>query len=161
LYGWNRLKPAAHWLCGVPVAASGAASGVLVMSANSWMQSPTGFVLKNGRPADIDPVAALLNPSWGVLAVHLILACYMATAFMVAGVYAWGILRGRRDLYHKTGLALAMVLGTITAVAQPVSGDFAARLVADTQPVKLVAMESQFETERGAPLRIGGIPDEE
>src|SRR3954453_18221020 len=159
LYGWDRLKPRAHWLCGIPVALSGAASGVLVMSANSWMQDPVGFRVQNGAPVDIDPVAALINPSWGVLAVHLILASYMATAFLVAAVYAWGMLRGRRDPYHKTGLALPMVLGVLTALAQPVSGDFAARLVHSTQPVKLAAMESQFTTERGAPLRIGGIPD--
>lgn len=161
LYGWKRLKPAVHWLCGVPVALSGAASGVLVMSANSWMQNPTGFDLQDGRAVNIDPVAALLNPSWGILAVHLIIACYMATAFMVAAVYAWGMLKGRRDPYHKRALTMAMALGTIAAIAQPISGDFAARLVAETQPVKLAAMESQFETERGAPLRIGGIPDED
>src|SRR5206468_212601 len=83
-------------------------------------------------------------------------ACSMATAFLVAAVYAWRTLRGRRDAYHTTGLALAMVLGVLTALAQPVSGDFAARLVARTQPIKLAAMESQFTTERGAPLRIGG-----
>ena len=159
LYGWKRLSPVKHWLCGVPVALSGMASGVLVMSANSWMQNPVGFTVQNGLPVNIDPVRALMNPSWGVLAVHLTLASYMATAFMVAAVYAWGMLRGRRDTYHRTGLLLPMVLGTIMALAQPVSGDFAARLVKNTQPVKLAAMESQFTTERGAPLRIGGIPD--
>ena len=94
-------------------------SGVLVMSANSWMQDPTGFNLVNGQATDIDPVKALINPSWGVLAVHLTLASYMATAFMVAGVYAWGLLQGRRDTYHKVGLAIAMVLGTITALRSP------------------------------------------
>src|SRR5437762_11465490 len=73
LYGWKRLKPVAHWLCGIPVALSGAASGVLVMSANSWMQDPTGFTLVNGEATNIDPVKALINPSWGVLAVHLTL----------------------------------------------------------------------------------------
>lgn len=159
LYGWNRLRPAVHWLCGVPVALSGAASGVLVMSANSWMQNPTGFTLQNGQPTNIDPLAALINPSWGVLALHLTLACYMATAFMVAAVYAWGILRGRRDAYHAAGLSIAMALGIITALIQPISGDMSARLVAQTQPAKLAAMESQFTTEQGAPLRIGGIPD--
>ena len=102
---------------------------------------------------------ALTNPSWGVLAVHLTIASYMATAFMVAAIYAWGLLKGRRDAYHKSALAIAMVLGTITALAQPISGDVSARLVAQTQPVKLAAMESQFKTEAGAPLRIGGIPD--
>lgn len=161
LYGWDRLKPRVHWLCGLPVALSGMASGVLVMSANSWMQNPTGFQLQDGRPVNIDPIAALVNPSWVVLAVHLTLAAYLSTAFMVAAVYAWGMLKGRRDTYHKKALALAMTVGVITAVAQPISGDFTARLVADTQPVKLAAMESQFETTRNAPLRIGGIPNEE
>ncbi len=159
LYGWKRLKPLAHWLCGVPVAVSGMMSGVLVMSTNSWMQDPVGFQVRNGMPVNIDPIKALINPSWGVLAAHLTVASYMSTAFMVAAVYAWGMLRGRRDIYHKTGLNLALVLGTITAIIQPISGDFSARLVAQTQPAKLAAMESQFTTERGAPLRIGGIPD--
>src|SRR5215210_1450861 len=156
LYGWKRLKPLAHWLCGIPVAAGGAASGVLVMSANSWMQNPVGFEVQNGRPVNINPIASLLNPSWGTLAIHLTIACYMATAFMVAAVYAWGMVRGRRDTYHASALAIAMIVGTITAVLQPVSGDFTARLVHRTQPIKLAAMESQFTTERGAPLRIGG-----
>ena len=159
LYGWNRLKPLTHWLCGIPVALSGAASGVLVMSANSWMQNPTGFTPVNGEATNIDPVQALINPSWGVMAVHIILASYMATAFMVAAVYAWGMLKGRRDLYHKTALAMAMVVGTIAAIAQPISGDAAARLVATTQPAKLAAMESLFKTQADAPLLIGGIPD--
>lgn len=159
LYGWKRLSPRAHWLCGVPVAVSGMMSGVLVMSANSWMQNPVGFQVENGMPINIDPLQALFNPSWGILAVHLTLASYMASAFMVAAVYAWGMLKGRRDRYHNAGLTIAMVVGTITAIAQPISGDFAARLVAETQPAKLAAMESQFTTERSAPLRIGGIPD--
>ena len=161
LYGWKRLSARAHWLCGFPVAISGMLSGVMVMSTNSWMQNPAGFELRDGVPVNVDPVAALFNPSWGILAVHLTLACYMATGFMVAAVYAWGMLRGRRDAYHTSALTLAMVVGAVCAVLQPVSGDFAARLVADTQPIKLAAMESQFATERGAPLRIGGIPDVE
>jgi cytochrome bd ubiquinol oxidase subunit I len=160
LYGWDRLKPLAHWLCGLPVALSGAASGVLVMAANSWMQDPKGFQLQNGQPINIDPVAALLNPSWGVMAIHTVLACYMVTAFLIAAVYAWGILKGRRDPYHLSALSMAMVVGVITATAQPISGDSAARLVTETQPVKLAAMESHFETQRGAPIYIGGIPDE-
>lgn len=159
LYGWDRLKPLAHWLCGIPVAASGAASGVLVMSANSWMQNPVGFQVQDGRPVNIDPVAALINPSWGTLAIHLTIASYMATAFMVAAVYAWGLAHGRRDAYHKSALTVAMLVGSITALLQPISGDFTARLVHNTQPIKLAAMESQFATERGAPLRIGGLPD--
>ncbi|MEO5951721.1 MAG: cytochrome ubiquinol oxidase subunit I [Chloroflexia bacterium] len=161
LYGWKRLKPRVHWLCGIPVAFSGMASGALVMSANSWMQTPAGFDIQNGQAINIDPIAALLNTSWGIMAAHMILASYMSTAFLVASVYAWGLLKGRKDDYHKTGLTLAMVIGVITAIAQPISGDFSARLIATTQPIKLASMESQFQTEKGAPLRIGGIPNED
>lgn len=159
LYGWNRLSPRGHWWTGVPIAISGAASSVLVVSTNAWMQNPVGFVLENGMPAEVDPVAALFNPSWGVMAVHSTLATYAATAFAVAAVYAWGMLKGRRDAYHKAGLSIAMVVALVSAVAMPITGDISSRWVADRQPVKLAAMEAQFETEQGAPLRIGGLPD--
>src|SRR5688500_16035401 len=87
LYGWDRLSPRAHWLCGVPVALGGAASSVLVVSANAWMQHPVGFDLVDGRPTNIDPVAALFNPAWPVMAAHSTLACYASVGFAAAGVY--------------------------------------------------------------------------
>ncbi|MGV3721131.1 MAG: cytochrome ubiquinol oxidase subunit I [Actinomycetota bacterium] len=90
LYGWERLSPTAHWLCGVVVAVSGAVSGILVVSANAWMQHPVGFDLLDGKLVNIQPVAALFNPAWAVMALHSTLSCYVATAFAVAGVYAWG-----------------------------------------------------------------------
>lgn len=159
LYGWNRLSPLAHWLCGIPVAASGAVSGIMVTSVNSWMQNPTGFTLVNGEATNIDPLAALFNPSWGVMAVHSTIACYMAVGFTVAAVYAWRIMHGQNTAYTRQGLIIAMIVAGIAALLQPVAGDFSARQVAHTQPIKLAAMEGQFATEQGAPLRIGGIPD--
>ncbi|HTE18698.1 MAG TPA: cytochrome ubiquinol oxidase subunit I, partial [Armatimonadota bacterium] len=86
LYGWNRLTPLQHWLCGIPVALGGAASAILVVSANAWMQHPTGFELVGGKAVNIDPGAALFNPAWAVMALHSTLSCYVATAFAVAGV---------------------------------------------------------------------------
>jgi cytochrome d ubiquinol oxidase subunit I len=93
------------------------------------------------------------------MALHSTLSCYIAVGFAVAGVYAAGLLRGRRDSYHRSALAIALAVATLTAIVQPLSGDFLAQRVAKTQPAKLAAMEGHFETQRGAPLNIGGIPD--
>lgn len=165
LYGWDRLRPVVHWLCGWPVALSGAASGVLVLSANAWMQSPAGFDLTpEGRLASVDPIAALFNPAWGLMALHSTLSTYQAVGFAAAGAYAFALLRNRRPdraRSNRLAVVISMVLAGSTALAQPIAGDFLARRAHETQPAKLAAMEGQFRTERGAPLRIGGWPDPE
>lgn len=161
LYGWDRLRPVTHWLCGVVVAVSGAMSGILVVSANAWMQHPVGFRLVNGKVVDIDPVVALFNPAWAVMALHSTLSCYVATGFALAGVYAWGYLRGARSDYQCAALRMALGVGAIFSLLMPLSGDLNATYLSRHQPTKLAAMEAQFETERGAPLRIGGWPDPE
>jgi cytochrome d ubiquinol oxidase subunit I len=159
LYGWDRLSPWKHWLCGWPVAIAGAASAVFVVGANSWLQSPVGFELSAaGRVVDVQPIRAMLNPSMPVMAMHMMLAAYVATGLGVASVYAVGMLKGRRDTYHRRGLATGLVLGLTLAPVQVAVGDLAARLVGEQQPVKLAAMEAQWETEPDAPLHIGGIP---
>ncbi|HEX9108728.1 MAG TPA: cytochrome ubiquinol oxidase subunit I [Longimicrobiales bacterium] len=159
-YGWERLSPRAHWLAGVAVAISGAVSGVLVVAANAWMQSPNGFRSLGGRLVAVDPLAPFKARPWLDMALHSTLSCYIATAFAVAGVYAVGQLKQRRDAYHRSGLAIALALGVVAAVLQPLSGDISARRLAVTQPAKLAAAEALFQTRRGAPLLIGGIPDE-
>jgi len=161
LYGWDRVPPFAHWLAGALVAASGAASGAFVVTANAWMNTPAGFRVVDGRPVDVDPVAAMLNPAALAEVVHMTLAAYAATGFAVAGVHAFLLRRDRTNAFHRRALAIALTVGGTAALAQPLSGDYAAKVVARTQPVKLAAMEGQFRTERHAPLRIGGIPDPE
>jgi cytochrome d ubiquinol oxidase subunit I len=162
LYGWDRLSPVAHWLAGFPVAISGLLSGILVVAVNAWMQAPVGFDLDaSGRLTNIDPLATFRSPFWLHMAIHSSLSCYIAVGFAVAGVYAVGLLRGRRDAYHRSGLTIAMTLATVTALLQPISGDFNGRMVAQYQPAKLAAMEALFKTQAGAPLILGGIPDEE
>jgi cytochrome d ubiquinol oxidase subunit I len=164
LYGWERLSPRAHWWCGVAVAVSGLASGVLVLAANAWMQHPVGFTPAAGvGPPAIDPVAVLLNPAWPMMAIHSSLATYQAVGFAAAGVYARALLRGHRperERYHRLGLGVAMVLAVAAAVLQPLTGDRLAKRTHEAQPEKLAAMEGHFQTERCAPLRLGGIPDE-
>ncbi|MBX0329321.1 cytochrome ubiquinol oxidase subunit I [Oscillochloris sp. ZM17-4] len=159
LYGWEKLSPRAHWLAGVPVALSGMVSGVLVVAANAWMQTPTGFTLDGARAVDINPLATFLSPSWFQMALHSTLSCYISTGFAVAGVYALGMLRGRRDAYHRSGIAISLAVASIAAILQPLSGHISAQNVAAYQPAKLAAMESHFRTEAWAPIIIGGIPD--
>jgi cytochrome bd ubiquinol oxidase subunit I len=162
LYGWERLSPRAHWWTGVPVAISGMMSGVLVVAANAWMQVPGGFELAaDGSLAGSDPLAPFRSPAWVHMALHSTLSTYMATGFAVAGVYAAGMLRGRRDAYHRSALGIALGLGVIAAVLQPLSGDWSARKIAEYQPAKLAAAEAHFETSSHVPLMIGGIPDED
>ena len=161
LYGWNRISPKAHLFAGAVVAASGAASGIFVVIANAWMNAPVGFRLVDGKMIDINPVAAMLNPAAFGQTLHMTLAAYAATGFVVAGIHAFMLLRDAGNLFHRRAVAIALTVGGIASILQPISGDILAKTVARTQPVKLAAMEGQFETERGAPLRIGGIPDEE
>jgi cytochrome d ubiquinol oxidase subunit I len=159
LYGWDRLTPWQHWWSGVPIAVSGVASAWFVVTANAWMQTPVGFREVGGHVVEVDPIAAMLNPSTPVMTTHMILAAYMATGLGVAAVYAMGMLRGRRDAYHRRGLAVGLAIGLGIAPVQIAVGDWAARVVAEHQPVKLAALEGQWDTQRRAPLRIGGLPD--
>jgi cytochrome d ubiquinol oxidase subunit I len=160
LYGWERVSPRAHLAAGVVVAVSGAASAVFVVLVNAWMNTPVGFTLDAaGRFVNIDPVTAMRSPAAFQQALHMLLASYAATGMAVAGVHAWMLLRGAAPEFHGRALALALWVGAPAAVLQPVSGDLSARVVATTQPVKLAALEGQWETMRGAPLRIGGWPD--
>ncbi len=161
LYGWDRLGPVSHWLCGVVIAFSGMLSGILVLGTNAWMQLPVGFRMEAGRVVVTDPIAIFKWPLWLHMAVHSTLACYTAVSFAVASIYAVGRLRGRVDDYTATAIRVAMTVGAIAALLQPVSGDLLAKYVYRTQPAKFAAMEGQFQTETSAPLRIGGLPDPE
>lgn len=160
LYGWNRVSPAMHLFAGAVVAISGALSGIFVVCANAWMNAPTGFTLVDGRATAIDPVAAMANPASFAQALHMTLAAYASTGFAVAAIHAWLLLRDRASAFHRRAFAIALTVGAAAALAQPLSGDLSARMVARLQPAKLAALEGQFQTERGAPLRIGGWPDE-
>jgi cytochrome bd ubiquinol oxidase subunit I len=165
LYGWNRLSPFAHWMTGWPIAIAGTMSGVVVISANAWMQQPVGFELgPDGMPQNVDALAALLNPAFPLLAAHSTLSTYQSVGFAAAGVYALALLRNTRPErreYNRRGLLIAMALAVPSAIAQPLLGDLLAERSHRFQPEKLAAAEAQFRTERRAPLRIGGWPDME
>jgi cytochrome bd ubiquinol oxidase subunit I len=159
LYGWKRVSPWAHWWAGVMVAFSGMISGVFVVTANAWMNTPAGFDLVDGKPVNIQPLAAMLNPAAIQQGIHMTIAAYAAVGFAVAAIHAFMLRRDPQNLFHRRAFVIAFWLGAIAAVLQPLSGDFLARQVFRYQPVKLAAMEGQFETEKSAPLRIGGLPN--
>jgi cytochrome bd ubiquinol oxidase subunit I len=160
LYGWNKISERFHLTTGIIVGLSGITSGILVVSANSWMNSPAGFDYVNGQFLNIDPVKAFMNDAWFSQALHMTLAAFAATSFAVAGIHAWQIYKGRNTLVHKTAFNIAIVFGAIAALLQPLSGDLSAKDIAHRQPVKLAALEAHYDTEKGAPLYIGGIVDE-
>jgi len=157
LYAWDRLSPRAHILSGIPIVVGGIASAFFVVTANAWMQQPRGFDLVNGRVTNADPWAAMFNPATPPQTTHMILAALMVTGFLVSSVYAVGMLRGRRDRYHRLGFLLPFILAAAVTPVQIFVGDWAARFVAENQPVKLAAMEGVFQTARGVPLHLGGI----
>jgi cytochrome d ubiquinol oxidase subunit I len=157
LYGWDRLTPRVHVLTGIPIVVAGIASAFFVVTANSWMNSPSGFVEQDGKLIAVHPWQAMFNDATWPETTHMILAAFMVTGFLTASVYAVAILRGRNDAYHRLGLRSGLTLGAIAAPVQVIVGDWAARYVAGHQPVKLAAMEGLYHSGTHADLSIGGI----
>jgi cytochrome d ubiquinol oxidase subunit I len=161
LYGWNKMHPWVHWGAGLVVGISGFASGVFVVAANAWMNSPAGFEWVNGEAINIDPVKAMFNKAWLHQTLHMQVAAIQAVGFAVAGMHAILLLKGRSSALHLRAMKIAMVFAAVASFIQPMVGHFAAQRVAVLQPVKLAAMEAHFETTSHASLMIGGIPDVE
>ena len=160
LYGWDRLSPRAHLAAGCVVALSGMISGIFVVIANSWMNTPVGFTLDGmGHPIHIDPLAALFNPAAFHEILHMTIAAYASTGFAVAGVHSFMLLRDRGNPFHRRAITIALFMGCIAAPMQPLTGDLAAREAARLQPLKMAAFEGLFPSEHGAPLAILGIPN--
>jgi len=160
LYGWDKFNPWFHWFTGVIVGISGLASGILVVAANAWMNSPAGFEYVDGKYTNINPIDAMFNDAWFSQALHMTLAAFAATGFAVAGVHAFMIKKGKNINFHEKAFRIAAIFATVAAVLQPLSGDISAKDVAKRQPAKLAAMEAHFKTEKEAPLIIGGLVDE-
>jgi len=161
VYGWDRLSRRAHFLTGIPVVLSGFAGSFNVIAVNGWMNDPTGFDLgPNGEVLDPQPWSALLNSNMWHELIHMYLAGYLVCGFIVAGVYAYAWMKGRRDKYHRTALVVTLAFASLVAPVQVIVGDWAGREVAQRQPVKLAAMEGLQETTKGAPFTLGGFYDE-
>jgi cytochrome bd ubiquinol oxidase subunit I len=161
VYGWGRLSPRAHFLAGIPIVITGFTGSWMVISVNAWMNHPMGFTLEDGRVTDVRPFQALFENSylWHELT-HMYLAGYIVAGFVTASVYAWARLRGRWGRYERAALVVPLTAAALAAPAQVVVGDWAARDVAETQPVKLAALEGLGQTERGAPVHVLGWYDD-
>ena len=157
LYGWRRLSPWAHWWSGVPMVVAGVLGAMSVIAANSWMNSPAGFTLSHGKITEVDPLSVYFNAATPYETPHMVLAAYMVVGYVVAGVYAVGLLRGRRDHYHRLGFLIPFSLAAAATPLQVMMGDIIARFIAHNQPVKFAAMEFVARTTRHAPEYVGGI----
>ncbi len=158
IYGWKRLTGWAHFWSGVPMVITGVGGAFAVVTANSWMNQPQGFILDGaGSVVETEPLKILFNPAWGYEVPHMILAAYMVAGFLVASIYAVGMLRGRRDRLHRLGLLIPLVVASIATPIQLFVGDIAARAVADHQPAKFAGMECIQETGTNQTEYVGGI----
>jgi len=161
LYGWKRVNKYVHLASGIVVGTAGVISGIFVISANSWMNNPAGFDWVNGQAINIDPFAAMFNRGWFHQALHMTIAAFSATAFAVAGIHAYLLLKYKNHPLHTKAVRIALIFASVAAILQPLSGDISAKHVAKYQPAKLAAMEGLYKTSKPADLAIGGIPNEE
>jgi len=158
IYGWKRLSGWAHWWSGVPMVITGIGGAFAVVTANSWMNQPQGFLLgPAGKVVETEPLKVLFNPAWHYEVPHMILAAYMVVGFLVASIYAVGMLRGRRDRLHRLGLLMPLTIACVVTPIQLFVGDTAAREVADNQPAKFAGMECVQETGTHQTEYVGGI----
>lgn len=155
LYGRERVGRRMYLFAAFMVAFSGAASAFFVTLVNSFMNSPTGFELVNGELTQIDPLKAMFSPAWAHQTVHVLLSCYAAIGWLIAGIHAFMLLRFGASRFHEKALAIAVGVGAVAALLLPISGDRSAKYVAQDQPTKFAAMESHYTTQTRAPLRVG------
>jgi cytochrome d ubiquinol oxidase subunit I len=157
IFGWDRLGGWPHFFTGIPVVVAGIGGAWSVVAVNSWMNQPDGFTIaSDGSVQDVDPLDAFFNGAVAYEAPHMLLAAYIVAGFLVASVYAVGMLRGRRDRYHRVGLLIPFVVAAIATPLQFGVGDTAARSIASDQPVKFAAMECVQETATHVTEYIGG-----
>jgi cytochrome d ubiquinol oxidase subunit I len=157
VYGWGRLSRRMHFLSGIPIVITGFLGSLMVISVNAWMNHPGGFRLHGGKVIDVDPFKALFANTylWHEL-IHMYIAGYIVSGFILAGVYAFARLRGQWGRYQRVALTIPLTIAALAAPVQIAVGDWAARDVATTQPIKLAAIEGLYKTTRGAPEHILG-----
>jgi len=146
IFGWERLRPWTHFWAGVPIAITGLGGAFSVVAVNSWMNQPQGFSPTSGNVTKVEPLKVIFNPAVPYEVPHMILAAYLVTGFLVASVYAVGMLRGRRDRYHRLGLLIPLTVAAIVTPIQFAVGDTAARAIAGDQPIKFAGMECVQQT---------------
>jgi cytochrome d ubiquinol oxidase subunit I len=157
VYGWDRLPPRLHLLTGIPIVIAGITGALFVIAVNGWMNAPVGFELSGGEVTEVRPLEMLFNEHLWHELFHMYLAGVMVAGFIVAGVYARAWLGGRRDRYHRVAMIVPLAFASLAAIVQPLMGDWAGRTVAESQPVKLAALEGLEKTTKGASINLGGF----
>ncbi|MBT2643167.1 cytochrome ubiquinol oxidase subunit I [Bacillus sp. ISL-41] len=161
LYTWDRFEnQKKHLLLLIPVAVGASFSAVFITIVNAFMNAPQGFDLVNGQLVNINPVLAMFNPAMPTKVAHVLATAYMTSAFVLASIGAFRLLKGSDHVYHKKALFLTMKIGLIFSIAAAVIGDFSGKYLAEYQPEKLAAAEWHFETHEGAPLMLYGVLDD-
>ncbi len=160
LFGIRRVGRPLHFFATVMVALGTVLSAFWILAANSWMQTPAGHAIaSNGQFVPENWWAVVFNPSFPYRLVHMVLAAYLTTAFVVGAVGAWHLLRDLRNEPARIMFSMATWMAAIVAPIQIVAGDFHGLNTFEHQPAKVAAMEGHFETQRGAPLILFGLPD--
>jgi cytochrome d ubiquinol oxidase subunit I len=159
IFGWNRVSKKVHALSIWLVALASSLSALWILLANGWMQHPVGYVLRGGRAEMVDFAAMLTNAFSWYKFFHAVLSGFVLSAFFVMGVSAYHILRKNEVRLFKASFRTAAAFGLACSILLFVSGDFHGVEVAKTQPTKLAAMESVWETQRAAPFYLLVIPD--
>src|SRR3954462_1028500 len=157
IYGWRRLKPWLHFWSGVPIVIAGLGGTVSVVAANAWMNSPAGFTVdSSGKVATVDPIEVIFNKAMPYEAAHMIVAAYLVGGFLIASVYAVGMLRGRRDRYHRLGFLIPFTVAAVMTPVQMAVGDTLARWVYSNESTKFAAIELVPTTESDVPETLLG-----
>lgn len=161
VYAWDKFRsPIHHWLCTIPIVIGGGASGMLITTANAFMNTPTGFTMTNGHVTNVHPLQAMWNPATPTEILHVLISAYLTSAFVIGAIPAWNLLRGKTYVYFQKGLKLSMWVACISGILTPLIGDAAGKFLANYQPEKLAAGEALFKTTTNAPLVVGGIVNE-
>ncbi|MET0910322.1 MAG: cytochrome ubiquinol oxidase subunit I [Ilumatobacteraceae bacterium] len=162
IFGWKRLKPWTHFWTGVPIVLAGIMGSVSVIAANAWMNAPSGFTLNEaGDIVEVNPWEVIFNDAMPLMAAHMVVAAYVVGGFLVASVYAVGMLRGRRDRYHRLGFLIPFSVACIAIPVQMGVGDALARWVYNNQPMKFAAIELVPETSSDVPETLFGHLNED
>jgi cytochrome d ubiquinol oxidase subunit I len=157
IYGWRRLRPWAHFWTGVPIAVAGVLGATSVVAANAWMNAPSGFTLNSaGQVVDVNPVKVIFNDAMPLMAAHMVIAAYVVGGFLIASVYAFAMLRGRQDRYHRVAFIIAFSVGAVAIPIQMGVGDSLARWVYNNQPEKFAAIELVPQTSSDVPETLFG-----
>lgn len=157
IYGWRRLSPWAHFWTGVPIVIAGVGGSISVVAANAWMNEPSGFTMNSaGNIVSVDPMEVIFNKAMPLQATHMVIAAYVVGGFLVASVYAFGMLRGRRDHYHRLGFIIPFTVAAIAMPIQMAVGDALAQWVYENEPVKFAAIELVPKTSSDVPETLFG-----